>query len=96
MTEEAALIAGKAEAARSDAQLDITGETCPMTFVRTRIALDRLSPGQTLEVTLKGSEPRRSVPAMATSLGHAVTVQTDDGERMTLKIMRDGGRRPAV
>ncbi len=56
----------------ADVTLDIRREVCPMTFVRTRLALDRMSPGQTLLVLLKGEEPRRNVPASAASLGHAV------------------------
>jgi Sulfurtransferase TusA len=33
-----------------DQELDITKEVCPMTFVRTRLALDRMRPGQVLRV----------------------------------------------
>lgn len=57
--------------------LDITSEVCPMTFVRTRIALDRLPKGSLLLVRLRGEEPRRSVPLSAASLGHQV-LRTDD------------------
>jgi tRNA 2-thiouridine synthesizing protein A len=65
----------------ADVMLDITGEICPMTFVRTRLALDRMAPGQTLLVLLRGEEPRRNVPASAMSLGHAVLGESaaDDG-----------------
>lgn len=55
-----------------DQVLDITGEFCPMTFVRTRLALDRLASGQTLLVLLKGDEPARNVPRTATEQGHTV------------------------
>lgn len=57
---------------QADLTLDIRDEVCPMTFVRTRLALDRLASGQTLLVLLRGDEPRRNVPASATALGHAV------------------------
>lgn len=43
-----------------------------MTFVRTRIALDRLPRGALLEVRLRGDEPVRSVPEAARLLGHEV------------------------
>ncbi|MBC7635445.1 MAG: sulfurtransferase TusA family protein [Acetobacteraceae bacterium] len=59
-----------------DQTLDITRETCPMTFVRTRLALDRLAPGQTLLVLLRGDEPVRNVPATARQLGHTVLSET--------------------
>ena len=55
-----------------DQELDITAEVCPMTFVRTRLALDRLRPGQTLLVRLRGEEPLRNVPRTAREQGHEV------------------------
>jgi len=59
-------------------EIDITSEVCPMTFVRTRLALDRLLPGDLLLVHLKGHEPLENVPRSATSLGHEiVSLQTD-------------------
>ncbi len=56
-------------------ELDITAETCPMTFVRTRLALDRLQPGDVLLVRLRGEEPRASVPRSAAQLGHQVLAE---------------------
>lgn len=60
-----------------DRVLDITGEVCPMTFVRTRLALDALASGQVLEVRLQGEEPRRRVPQTALELGHTVLAQVE-------------------
>ena len=72
-----------------DMQLDITNELCPMTFVRTRLALDRLSPGQRLDVRLRGDEPLRNVSNNVVSLGHALlaTRPMDDGS-VVLEIRR--------
>jgi tRNA 2-thiouridine synthesizing protein A len=56
--------------------LDVTGDTCPMTFVRTRLALERLSPGDLLRVLVRGDEPRDSVPRMAEAQGHVVLAKT--------------------
>jgi TusA-related sulfurtransferase len=56
----------------ADRTLDITRDICPMTFVRTRLALDRLSPGQRLLVLMAGEEPRRNVSRSAREHGHAV------------------------
>ncbi len=53
-------------------ELDITRESCPMTFVRTRLALDRMRPGELLQVRLQGEEPRRNVVNNAVSLGHTL------------------------
>jgi TusA-related sulfurtransferase len=64
-----------------DRDLDITRETCPMTFVRTRLELDRMQPGQVLRVAMRGEEPRRNVPRTAAEQGHAVLrqVEAEDG-----------------
>ena len=53
-------------------EIDITAELCPMTFVRTRLALDRMQPGEVLKVLLRGEEPRRNVPRTAAEQGHTV------------------------
>jgi tRNA 2-thiouridine synthesizing protein A len=56
----------------ADKELDITSEVCPMTFVRTRLALDRMAPGEILLVRLRGDEPLRNVPRTAREQGHEV------------------------
>lgn len=43
-----------------------------MTYVRVRLALDRMAPEQVLLVTLKGEEPLRNVPRTAIEQGHEV------------------------
>lgn len=55
-----------------DFSLDITGEVCPLTFVRTKLLLERMTLGQTAEVRLKGSEPLQNVPRSVKEHGHAV------------------------
>ena len=52
--------------------LDITAETCPMTFVRVKLAIERMAAGETLEVRLKGAEPLRNVPRSLAEHGHTV------------------------
>jgi TusA-related sulfurtransferase len=69
--------------AEADRVLDITGEICPMTFVRTRLALDAMAPGQTLLVLLRGDEPRRNVPRTAAEQGHEVLGQETDAAGVT-------------
>jgi TusA-related sulfurtransferase len=61
--------------------LDITGEVCPMTFVKTKLLVERMPSGQLLEVRLKGLEPLTNVPRSLSELGHEIisTVQ-EDGE----------------
>jgi tRNA 2-thiouridine synthesizing protein A len=74
-----------------DHRLDITAEICPMTFVRTRLELDRMAPGQTLLVLLRGEEPRRNVPRTAAEQGHAVLAMTEGPDGTTRLLLRKGG-----
>jgi len=52
--------------------LDITREHCPMTFVKTKIELSKLQPGDTLEVLLTEGEPLDNVPRNAREQGYNV------------------------
>jgi tRNA 2-thiouridine synthesizing protein A len=74
----------------ADRELDITRDVCPMTFVKTRIALDRLSAGQTLLVRLRGDEPVRNVPRTAKEQGHTVLEQHEELDGTTLLLLRKG------
>ena len=71
-----------------DRQIDITADICPMTFVRTRLALDTLAAGQTLLVRLKGVEPLRNVPRSAAALGHQELHRETDADGATLLWLR--------
>lgn len=52
--------------------IDITKEHCPMTFVKVKLKLAQMSPGDTLEVLLSGGEPLRNVPRSAEEQGYKV------------------------
>jgi tRNA 2-thiouridine synthesizing protein A len=54
------------------ARIDIRGYACPITWVKTRIALERLRTGDVLEVWLAAGEPADSVPRSAEEDGHRV------------------------
>ena len=62
-------------------QLDLTGVPCPMNWVRTRLALERMEDGERLDVVLDPGEPIDSVPASAREDGHQVEVA---GNRVTI------------
>ena len=63
--------------------LDITGVTCPMTWVRTKLELERMEAGEELEVRCRAGEALENVPRSAREAGHAVTV-----EGTTIRIVR--------
>lgn len=56
----------------ADQFLDITSLVCPMTFVRTKLAVERLHSGQTLDVRMNYGEPSRNVPASLREHGYIV------------------------
>ena len=62
-------------------ELDLTGVPCPMNWVRTRLALERLPAGERLRVVLDEGEPLASVPRSAREDGHDVTI---DENRVTI------------
>jgi TusA-related sulfurtransferase len=52
--------------------LDITGEVCPLTFVKTKLLIERMPAGATAVVRLKGAEPLENVPRSVREHGHRV------------------------
>lgn len=75
----------------ADRELDITRDLCPMTFVKTRIALDRMEAGQILLVRLRGEEPSRNVPRTAQEQGHKILSSKTDSDGITSLLLRKGG-----
>jgi len=72
----------------ADQALDITDEVCPMTFVRTKLRLERMAPGEILSVRLRGEEPLRNVPKAARDEGHSILGVVADGSDHIVTIRR--------
>jgi tRNA 2-thiouridine synthesizing protein A len=72
----------------ADRTIDITGEVCPMTFVRTKLALERMRSGEVLSVRLKGEEPLRNVPRSARDEGHIILGIVPQGNDHIVTIRR--------
>jgi TusA-related sulfurtransferase len=70
--------------------LDISALTCPMTFVRVRLLLDRLPPGAAATVRLAGPEPLENVPRQLARLGHEVISVRPDGTAALLRFRKAG------
>ena len=72
-------------------RLDITGERCPMTYVRTKLKLEAIPAGALLDVFLLGDEPLRSVPRSAREDGHeVVSVEQLPGGTWRLRLRKKG------
>jgi tRNA 2-thiouridine synthesizing protein A len=72
----------------ADQTIDITSEVCPMTFVRTKLRLERMRSGEILDVRLKGDEPLRNVPRAAREEGHTILDIRDAGDAHVVSIRR--------
>jgi TusA-related sulfurtransferase len=54
--------------------LDVTDLTCPMTWVRTKLELERMASGEAVEVRCAPGEALENVPRSAADAGHDVRV----------------------
>ena len=69
--------------------LDITKDHCPMTFVKAKLALSRISSGDILEITLTGGEPLENVPRSAAEEGHKVLSIEETGDYFLVSIEKN-------
>ena len=60
--------------------LDITNDKCPITFVKTKIALERLKSNQYLNVYIKKGEALDGLPSSLQELGYKIKnkIKIDD------------------
>lgn len=61
--------------------LDISGDVCPMTLVKTKLRLEELAVGDLLTIRLRDGEARTNVPRSLREQGQAVVAErpTADG-----------------
>ena len=59
-------------------KVDITDVVCPVTFVKTKVALEELLDGQILQVHLNDGEPVQNVPRSVKDEGHQVLKLKDN------------------
>ena len=52
--------------------LDITNDKCPITFVKTKIALEKLKPNQYLNIHIKKGEALDGLPSSLQELGYQI------------------------
>jgi TusA-related sulfurtransferase len=54
--------------------LDLTGVACPLNWVKAKLELERMRPGERIVLLLDPGEPIESVPRSAREDGHEVQV----------------------
>ena len=52
--------------------LDITQDVCPITFVKVRLQIEKMTSNERLDIRLSGEDPLQNVPNSVTELGHAI------------------------
>lgn len=72
----------------TDATLDLRGTPCPINFVRTKLRLEKMSPGQLLEVWLDPGEPIEQVPDSLRMEGYGIEAIEDRTGFFSLKVRR--------
>ena len=76
-----------------DRTLDIRGQLCPLTFVRSKLALEKLAIGEVLEIVLDHPPAAENVPRSMEHEGQTVLAVEQTGEReWHLFVRRDRGR----
>jgi sulfite reductase (ferredoxin) len=73
--------------ATTSLQKDFRGVTCPMNFVKTKMALSTLASGDILEILLDDGQPINNVPGSVRGEGHQVlaTKKIDNYWKVTIK-----------
>lgn len=62
-------------------ELDLHGEVCPYTFVKSKLALEEMESGQVLRVIVDNPSSAENVPRSLTNEGHAVLGVSQIGQR---------------
>ena len=70
------------EAVKVDLEIDLKGEVCPYTFVKSKLALEELESGQVLRVVVDHLPAVENVPRGMDNEGHQVleVVQINDSD----------------
>ena len=72
----------------ADVLEDLRGTVCPMNFVKVKVALSKMSTGQTLGVLLDEGEPIENVPRSVKLQGHEVVVMESQGDHWSVVIRK--------
>ncbi len=75
-------------------RLDLRGTPCPLNFIRSRLALEKLAPGERLEILLDRGEPEQMVSEGLRQEGHGVQLHPMEPQGVQLLVCRDSGQGP--
>lgn len=72
----------------SESTLDLRGVMCPINFVKTKLKLEMMEPGEILEVILDSGDPIQNVPKSIKEEGHKIVEVKKEGDFFRLKVQR--------
>ncbi len=72
----------------SGALLDLSGEVCPYTFVRTKLRLEELEMGAELQVLVDHAPAAENVPRALRDEGQEVVAVEKEGARFRITIIK--------
>ncbi|WP_159717241.1 sulfurtransferase TusA family protein [Geminicoccus flavidas] len=75
----------------TETRLDLRGLVCPLPALKTRKALQRLEPGDLLQVECTDPKAAVDIPHLVEETGDLLQEQTSDGDTITFVIRRQGG-----
>lgn len=76
---------------KADKEINLKGEVCPYTFVKSKLAIEEMSPGQVLRVVVDHVPATRNVPRSMENEGNEVLdVSRLDGSDWQI-VIRKGG-----
>lgn len=71
-----------------DKTLDARGLSCPMPSVKTALALEKMSPGQVIEVITDDPVSKKDLPVWAESTGNELLGMEQDGETIRIYLKK--------
>jgi TusA-related sulfurtransferase len=72
----------------ADYFLDITDKICPMTFVKTKLLVERMEIGETAQIRLRSGEPLENVPRSLKEIGQEIISLKEDEPDIWLLTVR--------
>lgn len=70
--------------------LDLQGDVCPYTFLKSKLAVDQLEPGETLDILLGNAESASNVPRSLDAEGHEILALEKTGPTQWLVRVQRG------
>lgn len=74
---------------KADRTLDCLGLFCPEPVYRTRLELDKMAVGETLEVWADDPAAERDIQSLARSLGYKIEEMKREGNKIYFLIRKD-------